>query len=198
MTPGTPVQRIVAILKEAGYRELSVPLTVASVPFEFAAALVGTGKASDLIVVIDTVHDSDAHTRQKIDGLGRALDVAGSRKPLTAILAGPKPHDPTLDAIGRVCRVLPVGTPTGSNATRLIHDCLAVLLPLHLPDPSELTADTLGELDSRLTDNKNSYVLRTIVQGASQGASAVKPALQKLILEALRYDTAEVREGESS
>ncbi len=198
MTPSTPVERVVAILKEAGYRELSLPLTVASVPFEFAAALVGTGKSSDLIVVVDTVYDSDALTRQKIDGLGRALDVAGSRKPLTAILAGPKPHDPTLEAIGLVCRVLPVGTPTGADATRLLHDCLAVLLPLQLPNPSEFTADTPGELARQLPMNQDSYVPKTILERAPQGALAVQLALRKLVVRALKDNNDKATEEESS
>jgi hypothetical protein len=191
MTPSTPVERVVAILKEAGYRELSLPLTVASVPFEFAAALVGTGKSSDLIVVVDTVYDSDALTRQKIDGLGRALDVAGSRKPLTAILAGPKPHDPTLEAIGLVCRVLPVGTPTGADATRL-------LLPLQLPNPSEFTADTPGELARQLPMNQDSYVPKTILERAPQGALAVQLALRKLVVRALKDNNDKATEEESS
>src|SRR5258708_3296450 len=120
MILATPVERVVEILKGAGYRRLDLPLVVASIPFDFAAALVGTGQAPDLIVVIDPMQDTDSRTRQKIDSLGRAMDVAGSRRPLTAVLAGPRPADPTLTAIGRVCRVLPIGTPTGSDAERLL------------------------------------------------------------------------------
>ena len=58
MTTATPIERVVSILTEANYRPLSRPLTVASVPFEFAAVLVGTGKAPDLIVVVDTIEDA--------------------------------------------------------------------------------------------------------------------------------------------
>jgi hypothetical protein len=198
MNPATPVERVVAILKEAGYRELKLPLMVASVPFDFAAALVGTGKASDLIVVIDTVQDSDARTRQMIDGLGRALDVAGSRQPVTAILAGPKPHDPILDAIGRVCRVLPVGTPTGADATRLLHDWLAVLLPLQLPNPIEVIADTSGELAKHLATNHDPYVRKTILEEAPHGPKAVRLALQRLVVQALNDNSGQTAEGAAS
>jgi hypothetical protein len=185
MTLATPVERVVEILKGAGYRQLELPLVVSSVPFEFAAALVGTGRAPDLIVIIDTMLDSDARTRQKIDGLGRAMDVAGSRRPLTAVLAGPRPGDPTLSAIGRVCRVLPIGTPTGSGAERLLHDWLSVLLPLELPDPGEVGASTSNELAQRLPDDLEPRVQHLLLEAAPRGENAVRTALRDLIADAL-------------
>lgn len=198
MTPATPVERVVAILKEAGYRELSLPLTVASVPFDFAAALVGTGKTPDLIVVIDTVQDSDARARQKIDSLGRALDVAGSRRPVTAVVAGPRPPELTLEAMGRVCRVLPVGTPTGTDADRLLQEWLAVLLPLQLPNASKALADTVGELADHLPANLDSYVQKAILAKAPYGVTAVRTVLHQLIVEALNDNGDEIMEMETS
>ena len=185
MTAATPVERIVAILKEAGYRELSLPLTIASVPFDFAAALVGTGKAADLIVVVDTVQDSESRTRQKIAGLGRALDVAGSRRPLTAVLAGPRPLDPTLDAIAGNCRVLPVGTPTGADADQLLREWLAVLLPLRLPHLGEAVADTTRELAMHIPRNLESALQTSILEAAPNGTAAVREALRHLVVEPL-------------
>ncbi len=185
MTAATPVERIVAILTEAGYRELSLPLTIASVPFDFAAALVGTGKAADLIVVVDTVQDSESRTRQKIDGLGRALDVAGSRRPLTAVLAGPRPLDPTLDAIAGTCRVLPVGTPTGADADQLLREWLAVLLPLRLPHLGEAVADTTRELAMHIPRNLESALQTSILEAAPNGTAAVREVLRHLVVEPL-------------
>jgi len=196
MTPSTPVERVVAILKEAGYRELSLPLTVASVPFDFAAALVGTNKAPDLIVVIDTLLDSDVRTQQKIDSLGRALDVTGSRRPVTAVLAGPRPLDLTIEAIGRVCRVLPVGTPTGPDANRLVQEWLAVLLPLDLPDASKAVADTDNELAKHLPTNLDFYVQKAILDEVPNGVSAVRTVLHRLIVEALNDNSDDTTERE--
>lgn len=185
MSLATPVQRVVEILKGAGYRQLDLPLIIASVPFDFAAALVGTGRAPDLIVVIDTMQDSDARTRQKIDGLGRAMDVAGSRRPLTAVLAGPRPAEPTLTAIGRVCRVLPIGTPTGSGADRLLHEWLSVLLPLELPDSGEAGATTSSELAQHLPNGLEPRVTTSLLEAAPHGTEAVRAALRDLIAGAL-------------
>lgn len=191
MTLATPVERIVAILSAAGYRQLAMPLTIASVPFDFAAALVGSGRSTDLVVVIDTVVDSVARTRQKIDGLGRAMDVAGSRRPVTAVIAGPRPPDTTLDALGRVCRVLPVGTPVGAEADTLLHQWLSVLLPLELPDPGETGGDPFAELDQHLTSTVHADVRAHLFQAAPRGQDGVRAALRALILEGLDLDEAD-------
>jgi hypothetical protein len=185
MTPATPVERIVAILSEAGYRLLSLPLTIASVPFDFAAALVGSGRSTDLVVVIDTVVDSVARTRQKIDGLGRAMDVAGSRRPVTAVIAGPRPPDTALDALGRVCRVLPVGTPVGVEADALLHQWLSVLLPLELPDPGETGGDPLAEIGRHLPSTVQPETRERLYKAAPLGKAGVRDALHALILDGL-------------
>jgi hypothetical protein len=185
LTTATPIERVVGILTEANYRPVSRPFTVASVPFEFAAVLVGTGKAPDLIVVADTVEDTELRIRQKIDSLGRALDVAGSRRPLTAVLVGPKPSDLTLDLVGRVCRVLPVGTPTGGDAESQLRDWLAVLLPLPLPDPNQAVADPQGELGQRLPKDLDEHLRTELLKASSQGAKGVQQALGQLLVEPL-------------
>jgi hypothetical protein len=185
MSLATPVERVVEILKGAGYRQLGLPLVVASIPFDFAAALVGTGRTPDLIVVIDTMQDADSRTRQKIDSLGRAMDVAGSRRPLTAVLAGPRPADPTLTAIGRVCRVLPIGTPTGSDAERLLHEWLQVLLPLELPDTGEVGATVASELALHLPNTLEAKVRESLLKSSLRGEEAVRAGLRDLITDAL-------------
>lgn len=90
MTESQPVIRIVDILTSARYRHLKAPLTIASVSFEFAALLVGSDRANDLIVVIDTLVDGEVRIRQKVEGLSRALDLVASRRPLTVVLVGPR------------------------------------------------------------------------------------------------------------
>ena len=77
MTQNQPVTRVVDILTNAGYRQRTSTITVASVPFEFAALLLGSDRANDLIIVIDTLVDGEARIRQKVEGLSRALDLVG-------------------------------------------------------------------------------------------------------------------------
>jgi hypothetical protein len=185
MSVATPVAKVVEVLKAAGYRQLDLPLVVASVPFEFAAALVGTGRTPDLVVVIDTMHDRDARARQKIDGLGRAMDVARSRRPLTAVLAGPRPDDATLSAIGRVCRVLPIGTPTGADADRFLHEWLSVLLPLTLPVAGDSGATSERELTRHLPADVPPELRAIFLEAATRGDVAVQSALRDLVVNAL-------------
>jgi hypothetical protein len=90
MTQSQPVTRVVDILTNAGYRRRAAPVTVASVPFEFAALLLGSDRANDLIIVIDTLVDDEVRIRQKVEGLSRALDLVASRRPLTVVLVGPR------------------------------------------------------------------------------------------------------------
>jgi hypothetical protein len=68
MTTPTPVERIVKVLTDVGYRPLPTPLMIATVKFDIPAALVGTGQIPDLIVVLDTVQDGDNRVRQKVEG----------------------------------------------------------------------------------------------------------------------------------
>jgi hypothetical protein len=185
MSLSTPVQRVVKILEAAGYRQLDLPLVVASVPFDFAAALVGTDRIPDLVVVVDTMNDADIRSRQKIDGLGRAMDVAGSRRPLTAVLAGPRPAEPTLSAIGRVCRVLPIGTLAGVDADRLLQEWLSVLLPLNLPDASGAGVTASGELAQHLPTHLDPRLKALFLEAAPRGEDAVQTAFRDLLASTL-------------
>jgi hypothetical protein len=182
MTQSQPVTRVVDILKNAGYRQRIAPLTVASVPFEFAALLLGSDRANDLIIVLDTLVDTEERIRQKVEGLSRALDLIGSRRPLTVVLVGPPPRPTVVEALARVSRVLTVGTPTGDNADRFLSDTLAVLLPLGLPDASEAVVDPLTEVRKQLSTDVDQDVLAPLFAAAPSGTNAVKEAL-RLVLE---------------
>jgi len=175
-----PVDRIVSILEASkAFRRVNSPITIGNVPFEFAAVLLGTGKNPDLVVVIDTINEDVQRTRQKIGGLGRAMDVVGSRRPVTAILAGPRPDEATLESIGRVCRVLPVGTPTGTTGDRLLQDWLSVLLPLELPSQTSLAADSVGEVRRQMPDGIDPELLNAILDAAPRGTQAVQAELKR-------------------
>jgi hypothetical protein len=184
-----PVQRVVTLLTNAGYRSREAPMAIASVPFEFAAMLVGADRALDLIVVIDTIVESESRIRQKVEGLSRALDLVASRRPLTVVLVGPTPRSSTQEALARVCRVLSVGTPTGNGADGFLSDALAVLLPLDLPQASEVVANPLGEVRKQLPTSEVAKDVSTLFEAALSGTEAVKQALCALIQEPLNRHT---------
>jgi hypothetical protein len=181
MTQSQPVTRVVDLLANAGYRHRTEPFTVASVPFEFAAHLLGSDRANDLIVVIDTLVDTESRIRQKVEGLGRALDLVASRRSLTVVLVGPPPRPPIIEALARVSRVLTVGTPTGDNADRFLADALAVLLPLGLPDTSAAVVDPLTEVRKQLPSDIDRDRVEPLLAAAPSGVDAVKEALSALL-----------------
>jgi hypothetical protein len=183
--PTTPVEKVVAALTRAGYRTLNKPFSVATVPFEFAAVLVGPERTHDLIVVVDTVEEAEPRIKQKVEALSRALDVARSRRPLTVILAGPQPATATIEALARVSRVLPIGTPLGPTADRALDDWLAVLLPLHLPQTTDTVADAKGELYRRLKADREKTFSDVLLAAASEGADAVESAFRNLLTDSL-------------
>ncbi len=193
MTSGTPIDRVTSILTAVGYRPLSMPLMLGTVPFEFAGALLGPDKSPDLVLVVDTIEERDERVRQKIVALSRALDVIGSRRALTAILAGPRPKTALLEALGQVCRVLPVGTPVGPDADALLHDSLSVLLPLQLPEASDSVADPIGELSRQLPTDIDTTVRDAVLLRASQGSDGVEAALRALLSEVLPNEPEEHR-----
>jgi|SRR5208282_1383229 len=188
MTQNQPVTRVVDILTNAGYRHRTTPVTVASVRFEFAALLLGSERANDLIIVIDTLVDGEARIRQKVEGLSRALDLVASRRPLTVVLVGPPPRPTIVEALARVSRVLTVGTPTGDNADRFLADTLAVLLPLSLPDASEAVIDPLGEVRRQLPTDIDQDALVPLFAAAPSGTEAVQEALRELLEAPLDLD----------
>jgi hypothetical protein len=187
------LNRIVSLLEKSGYRVLDSPLAVGSARFDFAVALVGTEHRPDLIVVIDSVEETEIRIRQKLEALSRALDLAGSRRPLTAILVGPRPSQPTLEAIARVCRVLPVGTVSGSDANQTIHDWLAVLLPIELPSATGSLADSLSELARHAPEVIGQPLASELISAANSGADAVRDLLRTWI-----SDSVNSPEGEGS
>jgi hypothetical protein len=191
-----PVERVISRLVAAGYRALAEPVSVSSVSFDFAATLVGSQRALDLIVVVDTLVEVESRIRQKVEGLSRALDVVASRRPLTVILVGPSPRAALIEAISRVCRVLSVGTPTGPAADQLLSDALAVLLPLHTPVTSETIIEPVGEVRRRLKGmiaEAQTPALEAFLDASRQGADAVRDSLRVHLQQALVS-----RDGESS
>ena len=132
-------EQVVDILKNEGhYRELPRPFNIGTLSFEFTSALIATEKANDLVIVIDLKSDvPDEGAVRKVHALTRALDVVQSRRSVTAVLTQGQASSGTVYAMSRVCRVLPIGTPVGQNASDLVRDWISVLLPLKTPESVE-------------------------------------------------------------
>ena len=186
MTAMEPVERVVELLTSSGYRPLEVPLSVGgSVDFEFAAILLGEDSL-DLIIVIDTVGQPDGEvTRRQVEGLGRALDLFASRRPLTTILVGPTPSDSVLGSLTRVARVLPVGTPYGDHAAEQLGEALAVLLPLNLPPVVQQAADSWAAYTSELLSTYPDNPPEAVLAASNEGSRAVEVALATWVGEPL-------------
>ena len=189
MTAPTPVDRVAEVLAGAGYRRVSTPLEIAGLKFDLPAAFVGATQSPDLILVADTAFDDEYRILKKIEGIARAMDVVRSKRPLTAVLAGPRPNSATLDSLSRVCRVLPIGTILDEDADATLRNWLAVLLPLNLPEPSAGIADPLTEIAGQLGGLPAE--VRGLVELAQQGADAVQAGLHKIISEAVAEVDAE-------
>ena len=71
-------------------------------------------------------------TAERVQALSRALDVAGSRRPLTIVVVGPRPELRVANALRSVARVLPVGEGQGPAVNEEVLDDLGALLPLHI------------------------------------------------------------------
>jgi len=181
-----PVRRVVKLLTASGYRPLPVPFSIGgSVDFDFAAILIGEDSL-DLIVVIDTVGQPDAEvTRRQVEGLGRALDLFASRRPLTTILVGPTPNDSVLGSLTRVARVLPVGSPLGDHAADQLGEALAVLLPLNLPPVAQQAADSWSAYISELMSTHSDNPPEAVLAASNEGREAVEAALAEWVEEPL-------------
>jgi hypothetical protein len=195
------VSGVVKRLEAAGYQALSTPFKIASVDFEFTAALRGTaGRGLDLVLIIDTAigeyGDRDAaKVRQRVEALSRALDITGSRYVLTVILVGASLRG-DIETLSATCRVLTIehasldgrGRPSSDAAGEALDDHIRVLLPLDLraDDTADaLESDPVGELLSALPQTLDSQLVRSISQASISGEDAVTLALGKRLEEVL-------------
>jgi hypothetical protein len=190
LTSVTPVERIVALLQAVHFRRLDTPIVIAGVRFDFDAVLVGTNSMPDLAIVVDSTVEKDDRIRTKIEGVARALDVVRSKRPLTVIIAGPRPRPSMLDAIAKVCRVLPVGSLTSGDEDAILKNWLAVLMPLSIPQASDAIADPMRELLQSV--DAEDAVIAQLLEVAPRGAEAVETVFHRIVQETL--DAAELGE----
>lgn len=186
MNDNTQVGRITTLLLDAGYRSVSVPLVIGGLKFDFPAALVGAETSPDLILVADTAFEQEDRLVTKLEAVARALDVARSKRPLTVVVAGPRPSSANLETMSRVCRVLPTGTVLDKDAKGSLRNWLAVLLPLRLPEVHAPIADALEQL-SELGKGLDQEVADLVIP-AKQGAEAVQMHLHQIIDDAVADD----------
>ncbi|MGB8842561.1 MAG: hypothetical protein WCC64_15990 [Aliidongia sp.] len=168
MTAVVPAERVAQILSDVGYRRLALPLRVATLTFDVAAAFVGVGNSADLVIIGDTATDGEPKVVQQIDGIARALDMMRSRRSLTTVIVGPKPVGKALESLAQISRVLAVGEAADPADLR---DRLAILLPLELPD--SLSADRDLGVDEELTLPDTS-IAAELVDASKLGEDAVR------------------------
>jgi hypothetical protein len=181
MTTSESVVRI--LVGEGGYRELPRPLKIGSLSFDFAYALVAGDRANDLVIVIELKGDTaDDTVIRKVLSLTRALDVLQSKRSVTAVLTSGQAAPETVQSISRVCRVLPVGAPSGPKAVDAVRDWLSVLLPLTQPPPVETLVDWEGDLRKNLAESAEGQLLEDLLSAAPAGRLAVEQVLASAIL----------------
>lgn len=199
------VRGLVQRLQMAGYKALETPFRVASVDFEFTAAMLGSGgRALDLILIVDTATgdfgDRDtALVRQRIESLSRALDVTQSRYLLTVILAGASLAT-LVDGLSPICRVLtiesaalqPDGQPVDTAGREALDDHIRLLLPLDLLSDEAVEAaaptDPIAELLAALPSKVDDALWTGIAEASARGEAAVTRALGKRLGEALKVE----------
>ena len=179
MTDSTPVGRVAAVLEDAGYQRIVNGLQVGELKFQFPAAFVKVNSSAELIVVADIASESETQLTRKVDGVARALDIASSTRSLTLVVTGPRPSASALEALGRVCRVLPTGTITGNDGDQVLKNWLAVLLPLSLPKPESVAGNSLARI--QVAARSLDETIRRLIDVASLGEDAVSKELYSII-----------------
>ena len=180
----TTSERVVDILVQQGkYRELPQPMKVGSLSFEFDHALVASERGNDLVIIFELKGGtSDEALIRKVLALTRALDVLRSRRSVTAVLTSGPALPETVQAISRVCRVLPIGTPTGPKAVEAVRDWLSVLLPISQP----VTIETLVDWSRDIAAEIPSAVVGTFASALVDAAPLGKEAVEESLAEAIR------------
>lgn len=175
----TTAETVFEILtQEGGYRPLGKSIKIGSQSFDFTYVLVAGVRANDLVIVIElTGASDDAQITRSVLAFTRALDVLGSRRSVTAVLTSGQADTDLVNSINRVCRVLPVGAPSGPMAEELLRDWLAVLLPLKSPTPVVHLADWKAGLEKQLEYTNEENAVGRFMQLAEEGKESVEAAL---------------------
>jgi hypothetical protein len=184
------VDRAIEILCASGFSPLSQPVEIDKIPFQFSAVLVST-ESLDLVVLVDTFEGgSEEVVRREVIALGRALDLAGSRRPLTLVLIGQRWSEITERAMSRVARVLRCQVVLGDEARdSALRDALAVLLPLRLPPVPTEPEETWATARAQLEQGLGAADLQGVISAASRGSENVKQALSEYLAVPLEVES---------
>lgn len=201
MSESTLVRALLRRLHEAGYDDIPTPFRVASVDFQFTAALRGRkARALDLVLVVDTstgdFGDRDPRAVQlRVEALSRALDVTQSRYVLTIVLAGAALAG-DVEALTQAGRVLYVetagvddeGRPVDADAAEALDDQIRLLLPLTLPPEEgaqEGRLDAMASLQASLSGNSDAELSSAVIAASARGEEAVTGAFSEILARAL-------------
>jgi len=185
-----PVTRVCERLEKANYERVGGRFKVASVTFDFPAVFTGRKeRGSDLVVVVDTddkeaIGERGVRTRQRLEALTMALDVASWRVVVTAILVGPPIPSETVDEMTRSCRVLTVSKATldGADGVPPLDDRLRVLLPLDTRLAEDaLVADPLGQLERQMEGTPDARLAEQLLAASLRGEDEVRRVLARAI-----------------
>jgi hypothetical protein len=124
----------------------------------------------------------DERLMRSVDGIARALDVVGSRRPLTAVLVGPSPTITVLAELSKTCRVLPIGLASNEPGDQPIKDWLSALLPLDIPAAAVNLDNPLASLESA---TERDVPASRLLKAARSGKEAVSEEFLRQIEEAL-------------
>jgi len=190
----TPIEAVADILLQEGqFRRLAKPLKIAGVTIEIADALVAGNKSLDLVLVGDNIGDqAPRRLMSAVEGAARALDLVGSRRPLTLVVVGPRPNAEDLRELARYARVLPVGeAPTDET----LRNWLATLLPLELPAIGEARGDVAN---AELVSDTSDPLARALVQAAQDGKEEVSAVLFDAIEAPFQVSDSDEKEASNS
>lgn len=177
MTATTPVERVAKVLEDARFKRVQTPLEIGGVEIEASAVFVGGPPSPDLVVIGDTIEQTPRRLQQTIEGVVRALDMMGSRRPLTLVVVGPRPESSALTALSRHARVLTVGELADESN---LANWLAVLLPLKLPKAKDNRAEAAT---LKLLSASDDLLVREFVMLAPQGRNSVAARLAAAVEE---------------
>lgn len=202
MTESLIVRALLRRLHDTDYDDIPTPFRVASVDFHFTAALRGRrARALDLVLMVDTstgkFGDRDARSvQQRVEALGRALDVTQSRYVLTIILAGAALAS-DIDALTETARVLVVhdvrvddeGKPVSEEAAEELDDQIRLLLPLTLPVLEESVLPDRGDavisLSASMPGTVDAELSAAVIAASARGEGAVTAAMSEMFARAL-------------
>src|SRR5260370_41088115 len=101
MSETTPIERVAQLLVGARFKRVPTPLRIGGLELDALAAFIGEPPSPDLVVIGDTLEQTPARLQQSVEGVGRALDMMGSRRPLPLVVVGPRPESSALTSLSR-------------------------------------------------------------------------------------------------